>query len=202
VKTGCIRHPVDARFLKIYAWQLEFCDGNQCAAALLSFFEYCHNWKLGQREQARSQNNASEAVGRGRTQHETLLQWHTAKELEEAVLIFKRDTIDKVLVPKGAVEVMKNPDPRQWHDHTKYFLFKPEAVNDWIDKRFPENRQSINEKSEIPGETVSIPGVVEKSAIGIEKSEISFEKSTTSIKEDRQRKRRRPHAHARRTLLL
>ena len=189
--TSCICHPPGAHYLKLYEWQIEFCEGNQCAAALLSYFEYCHNWKLQQLQQAKAHNDALEKAGEGRTQEETLLQWHTAKELEAAILgLYRRDkiglAIDK-LVALDAIEVRKNPNPRMWHDHTKHFLFKPKTVNDWLKKRFPENRQSIVEKSEIPGENGDSPGIVEKSEIGSGKSLISYEKSEISNKEDVQR---------------
>jgi hypothetical protein len=53
-QTSCIRHPSNTRFLKIYQWQLDFCDGNACAAALMSYFEFCHNGKLQQLQQTNS----------------------------------------------------------------------------------------------------------------------------------------------------
>jgi hypothetical protein len=211
VRTGCIRHPVGARYLKIYEWQLEFCDGNQCAAALMSYFEYCHNWKLEQLEQAKKQNDELETSGKARTQNETLLQWHSAKELEQAVMLYKRDTIQKaidtVLVPKDVLEVRKNPNPRLWFDHTKHFLFKPKTLNNWLDARYPgtdsEPPQSIDEKSEIPGEMTARPGRTsfnEKSDIGAEKSSMGSEKSSISTKEDIQRRQPKkttttPRAH-------
>jgi hypothetical protein len=211
VRTGCIRHPAGARYLKIYEWQLEFCEGNQCAAALMSYFEYCHNWKLEQLEQAKKQNDELETSGKARTQNETLLQWHSAKELEQAVMLYKRDTIQKsienVLVSKGALEVHKNPNPRLWFDHTKHFLFKPKTVNDWLAKHHPESEpavpQSIDEKSEIPGET-PLQGrpqsIDEKSETVEEKSSMGSEKSSSSIKEDSQRRQPKkttttPRAH-------
>ena len=76
-QTSCIRHPANARFLKIYQWQLDFCDGNACAAALMSYFEFCHNGKLQQLQQSKTLNDELEKTPQGRTQVETLLQWHT-----------------------------------------------------------------------------------------------------------------------------
>jgi len=34
-QTSCVRHPAEARYLKIYQWQLEFCDGNACCRTVL-----------------------------------------------------------------------------------------------------------------------------------------------------------------------
>ena len=43
------------------------------------------------------------------------------------------------------------------------YLFIPETVNTWIDKRFPPDRNSIVDKSEMPGKTLSSPSIVDKS---------------------------------------
>jgi hypothetical protein len=165
-QTSCIRHPTNARFLKIYQWQLDFCDGNACAAALMSYFEFCHNGKLQQLQQSKTLNDALEKTPQGRTQVETLLQWHTTADLEKAVLFYKRDKISqgvKFLESKGVIELHSNPDPRLWFDRTQHYLFIPETVNTWIDKHFPPDRNSIVDKSEMPGKTLSSPSIVDKS---------------------------------------
>jgi hypothetical protein len=165
-QTSCIRHPANARFLKIYQWQLDFCDGNACAAALMSYFEFCHNGKLQHLQQSKALNDELEKTPQGRTQVETLLQWHTTADLEKAVLFYKRDKISqgvKFLASKGVIELHSNPDPRLWFDRTQHYLFIPETVNAWIDKRFPPDRNSIVDKSEMPGKTLSSPSIVDKS---------------------------------------
>ena len=111
-QTSCIRHPANTRFLKIYQWQLDFCDGNACAAALMSYFEFCHNGKLQQQGQAKTLNDALEKTPHGRTQSETLLQWHTTADLEKAVFFYKRDKISeaiKLLKSKEVIELHNNP---------------------------------------------------------------------------------------------
>jgi hypothetical protein len=165
-QTSCIRHPANTRFLKIYQWQLDFCDGNACAAALMSYFEFCHNGKLQQLQQSKTLNDELEKTSQGRTQIETLLQWHTTADLEKAVLFYKRDKISqgvKFLASKGIIELHSNPDPRLWFDRTQHYLFIPETINAWIDKRFPPDRNSIVDKSEMPGKTLSSPSIVDKS---------------------------------------
>jgi hypothetical protein len=94
------------------------------------------------------------------------LQWHTTADLEKAVLFYKRDKISqgvKFLASKGVIELHSNPDPRLWFDRTQHYLFIPETVNTWIDKRFPPDQNSIVDKSEMPGETLSSPSIVDKS---------------------------------------
>jgi hypothetical protein len=92
---------------------MEFCNGNPCAAALLSFFESCHN------EQRQAGKD--------------LLQRHTIEQLEQAILIFKRDSILaalKLLVARDALEVQKHPNPRLQLE--KLFRFKPHVINAWL----------------------------------------------------------------------
>jgi hypothetical protein len=113
MQTSCIQHPANDRFLTIHRWQLEFCNGNQCAAALLSFFESCHNEQLH--------------AGKD------LLQRHTIEQLVQAILIFKRDSILaalKLLVARNAIELQKNPNPRLQLE--KHFRFKPHVINAWL----------------------------------------------------------------------
>lgn len=185
-QTSCVRHPAGARFLKIYQWQLDFCDGDACAAALMSYFEFCHNGKLQQLEQAKTLNDALEQVpeGQGRTQVETLLQWHTTAELEKAVFFYKRDKIAqavKLLKLKEVIEVRSNPNPKLWFDRTQHFLFKPAKVNAWIDSHFPTQPDSIVEKPEMPGETPvndpPSPSIVEKSEMQTRETENGLRKS-------------------------
>ena len=126
----------------------------------MSYFEFCHNGKLQQLQQSKTLNDELEKTPQGRTQVETLLQWHTTADLEKAVLFYKRDKISqgvKFLAFKGVIELHSNPDPRLWFDRTQHYLFIPETVNDWIDKRFPPDRNSIVDKSEMPGKTLSSP---------------------------------------------
>jgi hypothetical protein len=58
-------------------WQLDFYDGDACAAALVSYFEFCHNGKLQHLQQSKTLNDELEKTPQGRTQVETLLQWHS-----------------------------------------------------------------------------------------------------------------------------
>jgi hypothetical protein len=169
MRTSCINHPARDPFIIVRKWQVDLLEGDRTAAALLSFFEFRHNDKLDQKEKALQENDVAEAHGDSRTQDETLYQWHTEKELEDAILISKRDAISaaikklvekeledailiskrdaisaaiKKLVEKGFLSVHKNPNPKYKFDKTRYFLFYPETVNKAI-----ESRSSINPSS-------------------------------------------------------
>ena len=81
-RTSCIRHPESEPVLVIHQWQVRACDGNTCAAALLSFFEYWHNIKVEHRLKAAEANDIAEQHGEARSQDETLWQFHTEEQLE------------------------------------------------------------------------------------------------------------------------
>src|SRR5271166_3533620 len=155
--TSCVRHPANARFLKVYQWQIDFCDGNTCAAALLSHFEFCHNWKLA---------HLAEARLRGVRDSEILWQWHTNAELEKSVIFYKRDKITegiRLLESKGVIELHVNP--ASVSDRTRFFLFLPEVVNEWIDIDLLRSC----EKSHVLGEITEFPRNCEKSNLELRK---------------------------------
>jgi hypothetical protein len=141
-------------------WQIEFCDGNKAAAALLSFFEYWHNIKLEQSRKAGQANDVAEAHGETRAQDESLLQFHTEKELGDGVLLFGRHAIRegiKILEDKGVITIHGNPNPRYSFDKTRYFLFHPSVVNDWIAIRSKSPDRS-GENASRSGENASRSG--------------------------------------------
>lgn len=138
-KTSCISHPKESRFISIYDWQLEFTEGDECAAALISYFTYCHDYKLANREKAKQANDIAEMHGDPRTQDESLMQWHTEKDIEIGILVYKRRTIAKSLgrlQASGVVEIVKNPHPRYAFDRTRYFIFHPDILSDWLETKW------------------------------------------------------------------
>lgn len=166
MRTSCVAHPTDEPLIIIRQWQLEFCKGgdgkpNECAAALLSFFEYWHSVKLDTSERNRTANDAAEKETGKRPYVESLLQWHSTEEIETGILIFKKNSIrDAIafLVDKKVIEVHRNPSLK-W-DNTRYFLFHPEVLNGWLKTlkydRHPktEDRPSENGRSQdgVPSE--------------------------------------------------
>jgi hypothetical protein len=135
MRSSCISHPNSEPLIIIRKWQIEFCEGNQCAAALLSFLEYWHNIRLEQSQKAEQENTIQKLHGDPPTQNESLIQFHTAEDLEAGILIFKRkaiaDAID-LLEKKGVIFVMRNPNPRYKFDRTRHFLFKPKVIMEWL----------------------------------------------------------------------
>lgn len=133
---SCINHPAKEPLIIIRAWQVNACDGDHCAAALLSFFEYWHNVRLAQAPKSARQNAISEMHGDLGTQDTSLLQFHSEAELEVGLLgLYKKDKIRKtiaLLAEKGFISVHSNPNPRYSFDRTRYFLFQEETVNEYL----------------------------------------------------------------------
>ena len=135
--TSCIVRPPRTMYLKLYDIDVELCEGDVCAAALLSYFESWHNARLSTQEKARQANDTAEQHGAGRAQDESLWQWHTEAELEAGVMVAKRSTIAtalKKLVDWGFLTIGRNPNQRYQFDRTRFFLFHPEAVNTRIEQ--------------------------------------------------------------------
>lgn len=138
MRSSCIRHPEREPLILIRKWQVDFCNGDKCAAALLSFFEYWHNIKLDQAAKAKSLNSLPQVPHKDGpiVADDSLYQFHTTEELEDGILhLYKRDKIRKsldFLVELGAITIHRNPCKRYGYDKTKYFLFYPEVMNNWL----------------------------------------------------------------------
>jgi len=127
MKTSCIAHPAGERFIQVHAWQLEYTDGNRCAAFLLSLFEHWHNCALAM-------------MSRG--QRDTPWQWHKIADLVDELLgFYRRDAIIEaiaLLVGKTAIKTMQ----LDAYDRTTHYLFQPEVISDWLASRSRLNGHS------------------------------------------------------------
>lgn len=136
MRTSCISHPKNNPLVIIRAWQVAFCNGNRCAAALLSFFEHWHNYKIAIVEKNKKANDIAEAHGESRHQDEGLYQFHTFDELADGIIgLYGKTTVIEaiqLLVEKKAISVHNNPNPRYKFDKTKYYRFYPEICNQWL----------------------------------------------------------------------
>lgn len=135
--TSCIQHPPRHPLIIIREWQVHFCDGDKCAAALMSFFEYWHNIKLEQATKASQANDIAEQHGDNRTQDDSLVQFHTTEELKNGIMGLYSDTKIRnslqFLEDSGVITTMRNPNPRYAFDQTKHFVFHPEICNEYIE---------------------------------------------------------------------
>lgn len=151
MKTSCISHPEREPLVIIRKSQVEFCDGNQCAAAVVSYLEYWHNWKLDSDQYNKKSNTIAEMHGDPRSLSENVYQFHTLPEIAEGILnLYSTKVISeaiKFLENKKIISVHKNPNPRYHYDKTKYFCFYPEIYNSWLNAR--ESRPGKNSASTI-----------------------------------------------------
>lgn len=138
MKTSCIEHPEKEYLVLIRAWQIEACNKNHCAAALLSLFEYMHNIKLGGQLEAQKRNHIARKFNVEPKEAEDLWQNWNEDQLEEGLLhLYSRKTIRKgleILIQKKFVVQGENPDKRIKGDRTKFFLFQPQKVKLWLNR--------------------------------------------------------------------
>lgn len=154
MKTSCISHPEKESLLLIRAWQLQFCDGNACAAALLSFYEYWHGIKQEMTSKNKKANDIAQTHGDERSQDETLLQFHSYNELIEGILgVYGKGAViaaNRLLEEKRAISIHRNPNPRYSFDKTNYYLFHPEVCSAWLvfyKKKRANNDQNSGNRS-------------------------------------------------------
>lgn len=138
MKSSCISHPSNEQLIIIRKWQVQFCEGNHCAAALMSFFEYWHNWKINTDLKNKKLNDIAEQHGDSRSHNEAIFQFHSLYEITEGILdLFARNTVMKAvqyLESKSVLSTHVNPNPRYGFDKTKYYQFHPSVCTEWLSK--------------------------------------------------------------------
>lgn len=154
MKSSCIKHPPDEPLIIIRQWQREYCDNNNVAAALLSFFEYWHNIKIEISRKNKRINAIASNHGEEASQDESLVQFHTEKELIDGIMhIGKRDKVRqalRLLEKKGAIAVTSNPNPKYKFDKTRYFEFSPDVINQWLsEKQLPMSKNRRRESKSL-----------------------------------------------------
>jgi hypothetical protein len=86
MRNSCITYPERESLIVIRQSQVEFCEGNFCAAALMSFLEYWHNIKLDMAPKNAFMNKVSVNHGEVAVHDESLLQFHSMQELSEGMM--------------------------------------------------------------------------------------------------------------------
>ena len=136
MKSSCIQHPAAQRLILIREWQVAFCQGDHCAAALLSFFEHGHNIKLDRCRQTSALNTLATRAGFPTAQEESLDQCHTAEQLQAGLLhLYGEKKIRQArqsLITKGVITEHTHPSPRLTFDKTLFFRFHPKVINAWL----------------------------------------------------------------------
>lgn len=140
MKTSCIKHPEHESLIIVRQWQVEFCEGNIAAAALMSFFEYWHNIKLEISVKNRRLIEVADAHGETIEVDVSLYQWHTYEDLVNGIIQLAKSkaTVNNALdflVSKGVITIHNNPNPKYKFDRTNHYLFYPEVCNRWLNER-------------------------------------------------------------------
>lgn len=134
--TSSVNRLPNDQFITIRASYVKMCNGNTVAAALISFFENWHNFKLKQ--------IAEWEKVQGRKDRPNTWQHHTGRELAEGILgIGKRHSIDQAkqqLVSMGVIVIGRNPDYKFAFDATLHYQFQPDVVSNLL--AFVENSKT------------------------------------------------------------
>jgi len=193
MKSSCIQHPSNEPLIIIRKSQVEFCNGDMCAAALMSFFEYWHNIKLEMSQRNKVSNDIASGHGDDRYNDETTLQFHNLDELSAGMIgLYSSSSIKKariVLKNLGIITEHKNPCHRYKFDRTVYYQFHPEIYNEWLEIRLGKISQSkgkINRRSEYidsPSVYYDCPSAQTTQTITETSLEVSLETSLERLKQ-------------------
>ena len=147
MRTSIVNHPENESLVIIRQWQLVFCDGNEVAAALMSFFEYWHNIKLDVKSQNEKANEVAANHGDEPMADIKLYQWHTESDLISGIqrIAKSNKTLSKgieLLENKGVITIHKNPNPHYKFDKTRHFLFHPDVPNEWLNSIYRSGKNT------------------------------------------------------------
>lgn len=180
MRSSCIAHPKNNPMILVREWQVKFCAGNTCAAALLSFFEYWHNVKIRMAEKNERANDVAEMHGDEGVQDTSLYQFHTSEELQAGIMGIGgekkiRESL-RFLEESGVITITSNPNPRYQFDKTKFFIFHPDVLIQWITEHYnappappgsqpPKRRNCHNDADESPNEADRSPNEADESPV-------------------------------------
>lgn len=135
MQTSLLSYPRGDRFIRIHTSILFLCDGNQTAAAMISFLEYWHNIHQQRMEydslmnQMLAENDKPPIIEVGGW------QFHTDEQLQRGIMIAKADTIRRAsefLEAKKGFVSTDVPDRLKMlykTGRTKWFLLMTEKIN-------------------------------------------------------------------------
>lgn len=137
-RNSCIQHPPNARVLVIRDEYLVLTDGDHCAAALLSVFEFWHNVKLANAEQALIEGEVADKEGIAPKQSPELWVYKSQAELQDDMLgLFgetKIATAIRWLIGQEYIATRSNPHYK-W-DHKAQYLFCTAKVQADVSQKY------------------------------------------------------------------
>ncbi len=137
MQTGLIAYPIGDRFIRVHTSMLIACQGNQCAAALISFLEGWHNYRIQQIEYTALYNAMLIDNAFAPIIDTSGWQYHTNEQLERGVLLWKTDTIYKASDFLESLGFISSDVPERLimlhkTGRTKWFLLMVDQINSWI----------------------------------------------------------------------
>ena len=132
---GVFNHPTNEPALVLRRWQYIFCDGNSCAASVLSYLCYWHEIKSRMAEKYRQQNDTAEQHGDDRHADESMWQWHTTEQIMDGIMIYGKESVRQAIAfleQRGVVKIGKNPNPKYSFDRTRFFLLNERMIESYL----------------------------------------------------------------------
>ena len=125
IRESCIKHPARNPTVVLRADYLRLCDGDHCAAMILSQHEHWHNVRLENLQQAREHNKAAVRGSEQPTQDVELWVYQAQLAMKGQLMgLFGDKAITtgyKTILDKGFLQ--KRTNPRFTWDKTLQYLF-------------------------------------------------------------------------------
>ncbi|MBV9849946.1 MAG: hypothetical protein JO250_09770, partial [Armatimonadetes bacterium] len=140
-RTGSIRHPRRSYVAVLREDYVRICDGNLCAAMILSQMEYWHDVKLEAVAQAEAHNEAARRAGEEPDQDTELWVYKSLPEMKDELMgLFG----DKAIAAgyaylAGRQYLESRTNPRFTWDRTRQYLFNVPAVQAAVDQLGPSD---------------------------------------------------------------
>ena len=183
-RTSCVEHPPGQRYIHVEEWQIE-AAGGACGAILLSLLEGWHNSRIAQSKKAELENEIEHLSGGNGEQRTGNWVCHRDEDLcRETLHFYSPKSIREALKSLAAKEFIKiggNPNPRMAFDKSRWILFQPEKVQEWIEGW----KKRLDPSGKIPASSGKIP--VSTNCTGTYKGTDQAEGSVPAKEEDSKR---------------
>jgi hypothetical protein len=152
MNTSVLRYPKRDRFLRIHASLRVACKGNDCAAVLVPFFEYWHNFALDLEDYKNSRIDAENIIDASTSFIHSVLndavwQCHTDEDLKAGLMNhYKTDSINKALDVLEELRFISRDVPDRLKllyktGRRKWFLLMTDNINDWFESYEAQNKK-------------------------------------------------------------
>jgi hypothetical protein len=143
-RVSCIVHPAESRWAELRSDFVALCEGDHCAAMILSVFESWTNTRIKHRDQAIAINELARSHDEQATQTTDNWVYRTEKQLKESDLmgLFGEKAISaglKYLTDHSLIVRRVNQNPRYKYDRTLQYRLESRNINRILAKSDPQN---------------------------------------------------------------